>query len=401
MPKETVESSGWPAVQLEARPWQRSGSEVASRRALLRAHGEYRAAVPPEIREASLSLSSETVALADDASAALARFDAEAGPIAAPFAAILLRTESASSSEIEQLTASAKQVALAELGASTSGNARLVVANVRAMRAALELASGISEAAIIAMQASLLGESRPELTGAFRDQQVWIGGGSLSPHGALFVPPHQDRVPALMADCVEFAERTDIPVLVHAALAHAQFETIHPFPDGNGRTGRALIHSMLRASGLTRNVTVPVSAGLLRNNEYYFAALTEYRAGNPAPIVAAVAEAAIWAVDNGSALVAELRELSESWATEIPSRRGSAAARLGELLLRQPAVTAQLVADELRVSIPAAQSAIDRFVAHGQLRQTNEWRRNRIWVAHGVLAALDGFAARARRHPPQ
>lgn len=389
-------SPPWPAIGRERRPWQRSGDEVGSRRALMRARGDYFAAVPPKIATAQVTLSPELHALADDASRALTRFDTDAGHIAAPFASILLRSESASSSEVENLTSSAKQVALAEIGASVSGNAKLVVANVRAMNAALELADEISETTIITMHETLLGESAPHFTGDFREQQVWIGGSSISPHEASFVPPHHEAVRGLMSDLVGFTQRTDIPVLVHCAIAHAQFETIHPFPDGNGRTGRALLQSMLRHGGLTKNVTVPVSAGLLRDTDGYFNALTAYRSGDLDEIVTVVAEAAFSAVQNGQALVRDLLAVSERWAL-IAARRGSAGARLKDLLLRQPVVTTKIVAEELTVSEVAAQNAIDRLVENGALAPTNAWKRNRIWHAPDVLTALDQFGERARR----
>ncbi|WP_241095368.1 MULTISPECIES: Fic family protein [unclassified Leucobacter] len=308
----------WLALTYESRPWERSGNEVASRRAKRQARGEYRASVPPFIAGAAVDLAPEVRALADDASGELARFDATIGIIAAPFTSILLRTESASSSEIENLTSSAKQVALAEIGASQSENARLVFAS-----AALELADDLSVASIIAMHDALLAESAPDFVGSFRGEQVWIGGGGISPHEALFVPPHHERVPDLMRDLIEFASRTDVPVLVHSAIVHAQFETIHPFPDGNGRIGRAFIHSMLRHGGITRNVTVPVSAGLLQDTSRYFGALTSYRSGHLNAIVEAVSEAALAAISNGSTLVAQ----ADPWKVEIRARRGSAPAR--------------------------------------------------------------------------
>lgn len=396
-PPDAAAAGSWPAVASEQRDWERTEPEIASRRTLLRARGNYTASVPPFISGAHATLPTEVQALADDASRELTRFDAEAGMITAPFASILLRTESAASSEVENLISSAKQVALAEIGASDSGNARLVVANASAMKAALSRADSIDEASIIMMHEALLGESAPEHVGAFRSQQVWIGGGGISPHGAMFVPPHHERVPALMADLVEFSARTDIPVLAHSAIAHAQFETIHPFPDGNGRTGRALLHSMLRHGGLTRNVTVPVSAGLLRDTSVYFDALGAYRAGDLGAIVTVVAEATFHAVRNGQALVTELREIAQSWEDGIPARRGSAASRLKELLLRQPVITAKVTATELGVSEVAAQAAIDRMVENGVLQQANSGKRNRIWHAQEVLAALDAFGARARR----
>ncbi|MBP1325379.1 Fic family protein [Leucobacter exalbidus] len=396
----SAQPPAWPAITTEPHPWARDPTVVTSRRQSLRARGDYQAAVLPLIADLDVHLDAETLAAADDASAELARFDSEVGSITAPFASVLLRTESASSSEVEKLTSSAKQVALAELDAAKSGNARLVVGNVRAMQAALELSESINEDAIIAMQRALLYESAPEYTGKFREEPVWIGGGSISPHAASFVPPHNDRVPSLMADLVQFCARTDLPVLAHAALAHAQFETIHPFSDGNGRTGRALLHSMLRHGRLTRNVTVPVSAGLLSDTDGYFRALTSYRNGDPSPIILAFADAVFAGINNGRTLVEELQAIAAGWANTAPARRGSAGVAIRELLLRQPVITAQIVADELGVSFVSATATIERLVAAGALVQTNDYKRNRIWHTPEVLAALDRFGARARRQRP-
>jgi len=387
----------WPEITYEAHPWVRSGDEVGSRRALTQARGEYHAAVPAFIANLPVSLSSATIALADDASQELSRFDAEAGTIAAPFASILLRSESASSSEVENLTSSAKQVALAEIGESGSGNARMVVANVRAMTAAIAMSDNLDESSILAMQDALLRDSAPEYVGHWRDQQVWIGGGSVSPHAALFVPPHHSRVPALMADVVAFARRTDVPVLAQAAIAHAQFETIHPFPDGNGRTGRALLQGMLRHGRLTRNITVPVSAGLLRDTDAYFGALTKYRAGDANSIVAAVAEACFAAVKNGRALVDDIQDAEKSWDVRVIARSDSSVHRVKKYLLRQPVVNTKTVAAELGISDVAAQSAIDRLVEASVLTQMSVGNRNRIWQAPEILDALDAFGERARR----
>lgn len=387
----------WPAISHEARPWERNGDEVASRRALRLARGDYQAAIPPFIASASAPLSPDTLALADDASQELTRFDAEAGLIAAPFASILLRTESASSSEVENLTSSARQVALAEIGRAGSANAQLVVANVRAMHAAIDLSAHINELSILAMHDALLRKSAPHLVGQWRSEQVWIGGGGISPHAAEFVPPHFSRVPKLMADLVAFAARTDIPVLAQAALAHAQFETIHPFPDGNGRTGRALIQSMLRAGGLTRNVTVPVSAGLLGNTSAYFDALTSFRRGQPNDIVISLAEASFAAVANGRTLVRDIRNTTQAWDAAIRARSDSSVHRVKEYLLRQPVVSAQSIATELALSDVAAQASIDMLSAAGILTQIGSGRRNRIWQAQEVLDALDAFGTRSRR----
>ncbi len=188
-------------------------------------------------------LGADTSALAAEATAELSRFDGELGRDLAPFGSLLLRSEAAASSQIEQLTASAKAILMAEAGDTSRVNATIIAANTDALQAAIALADRLDEAAMIEMQRALLASSNPRIVGSFRSEQAWIGGRSASPHAASFVPPHHDRVPAAMADLVRFLRRTDVPPFVQAMVAHAQFETIHPFPDGNGRTGRALIRA--------------------------------------------------------------------------------------------------------------------------------------------------------------
>lgn len=154
---------------------------------------------------------------------------------------------------------------------------------------------------------------------------------------------------------------------------------------------------MLRHGGLTRNVTVPVSAGLLQSISAYFDALTAFRDGDPNTIVDAVSDAVFAAISNGRRLVDDLNSIAAGWEDAVPARRGSAAVALRTLLLQHPVVNMGLVARELRVSDVAAQSAVNRMVEAGVLVQTNNYKRNRIWHTPEVLAALDGFGTRARR----
>lgn len=214
----------------------------------------------------------------------IARFDAEIGHEIAPFSVVLLRSESAPSCQIEHLTDSAQAIADAEMPGTGSSNATLIVANTRAMTAAIALSDHLDGEAILAMHHALLIDSEPEIAGKWHTAQFWIGGGDFGPHDAMFFPPHHDRVEPAIADLVEFMTRESMPPLAQAAIAHAQFETIHPFSDGNGRTGRALIHS-LRSKGLTRNVSVPISAGTLTDTSSYSQALGDYRLGDAEPIM--------------------------------------------------------------------------------------------------------------------
>ena len=114
--------------------------------------------------------------------------------------------------------------------------------------------------------------------------QNWIGGSDFSPRGALYIPPPPETVPGYMDDLVTFADRGDMPALLQAAIAHAQFESIHPFTDGNGRIGRALINTILRRRGATTRVVVPLASALVARRENYFDALGSYRSGDLAPL---------------------------------------------------------------------------------------------------------------------
>lgn len=390
--------TSWPAIGWEEHPWRSSlPADLVSRRLRERHSGPYRAAVLPPIATADVALPSAVLALADEASVEIARYDAELGTSVAPFGALLLRSESASSSQIENLTSGARAVALAELDESNRSNAARIVANVRAMEAAIDLADRLDADAILAMHATLMAHDPDHTPGRWRQQQVWVGGTTIGPHEAAFVPPHHTHVDPAIDDLMAFIRRDDVPVLVHTALAHAQFETIHPFTDGNGRTGRALIHAMLRGRDLTRNVTVPVSAGLLTDTDGYFAALTAFRRGDPAAIVTAMAQAALVAVVNGRQLVADLDAARERWAEQITARRDSAAWRLADLLLRQPVVDAAIAQTELGTTSANTHAAIRQLEEAGVIAEFSGRRRGRYWQAPEILAALDDFAARAGR----
>jgi Fic family protein len=374
------------------------GYQRSDLRAARRQSGEYQAAIPAEIATLEVRLPSAVVADAEEASQEIARFDTELGGEIAPFASVLLRTESAASSKIENLTASARSIAEAEtLGTVKGRNASLIVANTKAMQAAIDLADRISDDAILAMHEALMQDTEPAIAGKWRTEQVWIGGGNFGPRGADFIPPHQDRVPAAIDDLIRFAKRSDITVLPHIAIAHAQFETIHPFPDGNGRCGRALVQSMLRNKRLTRQVTVPVSAGLLTDTSSYFQALTAYRDGDPAPIVQRLSEASVLAVVNGRQLVADLQTIQGKWESKITARRGSAVHRVPDLLIKRPVVNAQLVSDHLGIAISNVYRYLDPLVESKIIVEFTDQARNRAWRAPQVLDALDAFAERAGR----
>lgn len=389
------------AIGYETLTWDapaEAGYGLADLRAAQRQAGDYAAAIPAAIAELTVALPAAVLADAEEASNEITRFDAELGDQIAPFAAVLLRSESAASCNIENVTASARAIAEAEaLGSTGRRNAAQIVSNTEAMKAAVALADRLDGNAILAMHRALMRDSDPGSAGCWRRAQGWIGGGNFGPRGADYIAPHHTRIHESITDLIDFTCRADVPTLPHVAIAHAQFETIHPFTDGNGRTGRALIQAMLRHKRLTRQITVPVSAGLLTNTDAYFAALERYRDGDPAAIVERLSEASLLAVTNGRQLVEELRSIRAEWDSRISARRDSAVHRVADLLITYPVLNAKLLERELDISTGNARRYIDPLAEADIIVEFTDRARNRAWRAPEVLSALDAFAVRAGR----
>ncbi|KJQ52768.1 Fic family protein [Microbacterium sp. SA39] len=395
-------------VALETFDWTPRAPQMHSRAEVERQTGSYEAAITPSIAAWAPRLSSEDSTDVEDATRQLVAFDQHAqrtlgsgNPALGPMTAILLRTESASSSQIEHLTTSAKQLALAEIDESDKANALTVIGNVRAMEAALQLADAISADSILATHRALMLHQRgfdPVDAGRFRSEQVWIGPGDAGPRTADFVAPHHDRIPDAIADLVALIRRQDLPVLVQVAVAHAQFETIHPFPDGNGRTGRALAQSILRNKGLVGSTAVPISAGLLVDVDRYFGALSSFREGDAGPIIREFAMASRIAATTGTKLVDDLAaQLAESRSKMKGIRSDAAAWKLLPTLVGQPAVNTRYLMNELGFGEMAALRALDVLVDRGVLTETTGKSRGRVWQHHGIFEVLDDYAAQIRR----
>lgn len=395
--------SEWPACGTEERLWETGNLEMVPRSRRAKIARSYLATVTPHIaEEPSIGLSGPLAAGVAEAEAAVARFDERIGGRLASFSVIALRTEAATSSQIENLSAAASSIAIAEHTMPSASprkpNADLIAANVATLTTAMAGEGPLSVSEVVEIQRVLLEDSAPQLTGEFRAEQVWVGGDAYSPHGATHVAPHHERVPAAIDDFIGFANRQDLGALAHIAVSHAQFETIHPFPDGNGRTGRVLVQRMLRNAGLTQRAILPLSAGLLADTDRYFESLNSYRDGEIEPVVSMFVDAAFTSLNNANRLAEDLTEVRRLWGETVSARADSTVWPLLDYCVGRPAVTASSVAADLGVSTVAAQNAIDRLVDSGILRQNSSARRNRIWLVGDVLDAIDRFMERTRRH---
>jgi Fic family protein len=280
---------------------------------------------------------------------------------------------------------------------AADGTARAVANNVKAMERAVS--HGIDGADfdvddLLDIHRVLLeGTSESRFAGVIRTDQNWIGGRGASPADAAFVPPPPDRVPGLLDDLVRFVNRDDLPAVAQAAIAHAQFETIHPFGDGNGRTGRCLVHVIFRRRALTPLFVPPVSVVLAASARSYVAGLTDFREGRVDDWIGAFADA----VSASASAARSVSEHIEALLTELMQRAGnpradSVARRIIAGLPAQPIVTADVAADRYHVTPTAARAALNRLQEQGVLVPTRVGRRRgREWISDELFQLLDAF----------
>ncbi len=396
---DTPDTTRWPASTTETRPWTTSPSGISGRQRA-KILPTYEAAILPNIADiGTIELPGELIADLAEAEATIERFDATVGSALSGFAVIALRTEAVASSRIENLSATATSIALAEhlpKTARTRTNAEAISANVTTLAESLQRSGDITPSEVAEIQRILVEEHTPKLVG-IREEQVWIGGTSYSPHGSDYIAPHHDLVPAALDDWATFANRQDLGRLAHIAAAHAHFENVHPFADGNGRTGRVIVQRMLRTSGLTRDTVLPVSAGLLTYTDQYFDALSAYRAGDVSAIVAAFTDATFATSANAQQLVDDLTEIREEWRSRVTARSDAAVWEVIEAALRSPAISAVSVSSELEMSADRARTGIDQLVEAGVLHANSTARRNRVWLVTDVINALEAFMDRTFR----
>jgi len=309
---------------------------------------------------------------------------------------LLLRAESIASSRIEGIELSQRSFALALLEQEASDTAKSVMGNVRAMQETLQLGSSgrqLTVADITNIHRSLLlGTDQSEIAGHVRTVQNWIGGRLNSPLDAEFVPPSPAEVPTLLDDLVAFVNREDLPAVVQAAIAHAQFETIHPFSDGNGRVGRCLIHVVLRRRGLAPTLIPPVSVVLANNTKAYIRGLTNYRQGAIAAWCSTFSIACRAASQKSDTLASQIATLVRDWRSRARSpRRGSAGSKLIELLAREPIVSVSTAQAAIGGSTEAVRLALNSFTDRGIVRQITAGRYARAWAADELFETLDDY----------
>ena len=371
---------------------------------------EYGVYIPDILMGRTIALDGAVAADVVEAETAITRLNLEARALSnsEALARVLLRSESVASSKIEGLEVGVRRLlragAARDLGEQTTDvTASEVLGNIDAMAYAISsVAEGDPITLDILLEAHrrlLAGSRLEEHSGRLREEQNWIGGSSFNPCNAVFVPPPFEMVEDYLADLCDFSNTDSLPAVAQAAIAHAQFETIHPFIDGNGRTGRALIHMVLRRRGVAPRVLPPVSLVLATWSKDYIGALTATRyLGSPTSSAAhdglnrwvgLFAAASRRAVADASAFEGRIAELEATWRTKIGRIRGKSAT---DLLLRSlpgaPILTVQAAASLTGRSVQAANQAVARLEEAGVLHQVTVGRRNRAFEARELIRAF-------------
>ena len=371
---------------------------------------EYEAYVPDLLVGRNIMLDGDVAADVADAESAIVRLNGAATSLidTEALARILLRAESVASSKIEGLEVGARRLLRAEaargLGDAPSDVTALeVLGNIDAMVAAIRSADEgepMTIALLLDLHRRLLAGTRLEAHGGrLREVQNWIGGSDYNPCSAAFVPAPPELVEHLMVDLVAFSNSDTLPAVAQAAVAHAQFETIHPFVDGNGRTGRALIHLILRRRGLAPRVLPPVSLILATWAKDYVGGLEASRYRGSSKIPAAHTGTNLWigrfagactrAAADATSFEHRAQGIEAGWRDRLDKVRARSAT---DLLLRAlvgaPVVTVNSAADLIGRSFVQTNQAVARLVEAGILHQVTVGRRNRAFEAPDIIDAF-------------
>lgn len=368
------------------------------------ASGVFQAYIPDSLHAKEITLRQDVAAKVAEATAKAAEIDRGAVTLTdtEPLARLLMRTEALSSSKIEGMTVPAKKIleveALDELGVShrLDSTEAAVLANISAMRMSIErLGQGevISIDALRSLNKDLLnGSPMADAGGVVRTTQNWIGGSGYSPVHAAYVPPPPEYVPGLLDDLLAFCNDPGLPPVAKAAIAHAQFESIHPFADGNGRTGRALVQMVLRCGGVATHTVPPVSLAIATDKATYIEILSSYRSEGSTTaseamqnLIAYFADKVIISCELAMTFEQRALEIEQKWRELAHPRANSAADRLLSVLPGNPVVSIASAARLTGRSLEAARLAVASLVDKGVLTQNARNRKSNLYTAADII----------------
>ncbi|MBN9622441.1 MAG: Fic family protein [Actinobacteria bacterium] len=365
--------------------------------------GRYKAFVPDPVGDFEPELTSATSALAERAGIGVRGLnDDPAGLISLEgLGRQLLRSEALASSQIEGLDVSQRKLAEADrAGQDGHFKTQEILGNIRALELATLIgasARGLDVEAITRIHLELATvPPLDRIAGELREEPSWIGG--RSPLEAEFVGPPWQKVRPLLEDLCTFMDRDDLSPVAQAAIAHAQFETIHPFGEGNGRVGRALIQVIFRRREVAPRCIPPVSIVLGANKDAYISGLESLREGEVDAWVRQFARAVETAAEQALSFSESVAALQVKWRERLGRVRSDAAVLpLIEQLPRFPVITAAVAEKQIGRSRPVTIEALGRLESIGVLTRHRNQKKGDSWEAKGLFRLLDKFEAAARK----
>lgn len=390
-------------------------SEGQGRTRAERRSGSYEYYLPTPLASLHMALEPDVVGDVARAERAIEKLNVEAEALHSSegIARLLLRAEAVSSSHIEGLSIGAKRLLKAEANL-TDGSFRHdeaateIVGNIHAMQDALNAAQGpglVTTETILRIHQRLCADTRIErFGGMIRERQNWIGGNSYNPLGAEYVPPAPRHVAGLLDDLAGYCNDEVASPVLQAALAHAQFESIHPFVDGNGRTGRALIHLLLKRRGLAPNLVPPISLVLATHAESYVGGLAGFRSLDSDgrrlhdginDWVSFFAGACLTACEEAAAFEESAARLQREWREKLgPIRANSALDVLLPELVGMPLFTMKMAAASTGRAVSAVTLAVNKCLESGIVVLMRDQKRNRGFEVPDVINEFNIFERR-------
>ena len=392
-----LQTLDWKPERHEVRPWRQRtvrGPRVD------RLTTEVTVSLPPLIASAQYPMDTHLSTMTAASAGGLGNLNLVHGRTLDGLNHLQLRAESIDSSKIENIDASLADYGRALLGVGANASAVSMASATTAMTRLIKDAAATGSIrldAILDAHRELFARNSDEIAraGRVRIVQNWIGGSDYAPRAALYVPPPPETVSGYLDDLLIFANRDDLNPIAQAAIVHAQFESIHPFIDGNGRIGRALIHAVLRRRRVSRHLTTPIASALVADRDSYFAALGDYRAGRASTIVTMLARAASLATAECWTTAKRIGEIREAWSHVLGGTRpGTLLHRLLDELTEEPIINVDLMAQHIGATSEEIRQAIATAVNAGVLRPAPRSRRSPVWLANDVLAEVNDLSLR-------
>lgn len=301
------------------------------------------------------------------------------------FPMIILRSESLSSTQIEHYNSSNRNIASAQILPTKNKETNIIKDNLESLILFLENKTKITRNTIVEINAKVLNDNDVDI----RTNINWIGKPSSIPQTASFVPPHPEYLKKNITEFAKFCNRDDIHPLLQAAFAYAYFETIHPFQDGNGRTGRILIQLLLKNKNYLDELFVPFSMGLIKNNEKHIKSLNDFREGNYLSIIELFLENTLQIIPLIYNALNELIGIKNNWIKNLTARSDALVWKIIDELIYQPVISVNYIKEKYNANDQAVRNNFQILVDAKIISKINDSKRNVIYEAKEIITVID------------